>query len=119
MLKASCHCKATQFEVTHPPKDVNSCNCSLCTKRGALWAYYAEAEFKLTTAPDRVSTYQWGDYMMKLHYCAICGCATYNEGPTWVGRELDFTRTTIGVNARLFDDFDLDQVPIRYSDNRG
>jgi hypothetical protein len=114
MLKGSCHCRATQFEVTAPPEQVTDCNCSSCSKRGALWAYYAEDEFRLTTARDRVSTYQWGDYWMKLHYCAICGCATYNEGPVWKDGAVDFSVNRIGVNARLFDGFDLAAVPVRY-----
>jgi len=113
-VKGSCLCKATQFEVARPPADVADCNCSSCSKRGALWAYYDEVEFKLTTAPERVSTYQWGDYMMKLHYCGICGCATYNEGPVWKDGEIDFSVNRIGVNARLFDDFDLAAVPVRH-----
>ncbi|MDP3852164.1 GFA family protein [Phenylobacterium sp.] len=118
MIKGGCHCKATQFEVASTPKDVNCCNCSLCSKRGALWAYYDEADFRLVTARERISTYQTGDYWMKQHFCAICGCATFNEGPGWKDGEVDFTVNRISVNARLFDDYDLAQIPVRYSDNR-
>ena len=51
--------------------------------------------------------------MMKLHYCGVCGCATYNEGPVWKDGKIDFSVNHIGVNARLFDDFDLTAVPVR------
>ena len=39
-IKGSCHCGATQFEVTEPPASVTRCTCSFCSKRGALHAYY-------------------------------------------------------------------------------
>ena len=75
-LKGSCHCKATQFEVSEAPASVTHCTCSFCSKRGALWAYYVPKDFRLMTARDRVSTYQWGSYTVQHHHCAICGCGT-------------------------------------------
>ena len=44
-IKGSCHCGQTQFEVSALPADVTRCSCSLCSKRGALWAYYTPAQF--------------------------------------------------------------------------
>jgi hypothetical protein len=111
-IKGSCHCGATQFEVSVAPENVTRCTCSFCSKRGALWAYYSPAEFKLLTARDRVSTYQWRTYNVQHHHCAICGCGTYTETPDWSTGKADFSRMRIGVNSRLFDDFDLDAVEI-------
>jgi hypothetical protein len=109
-IKGSCHCGATQFEVSEPPATVTQCTCSLCSKRGALWAYYTPAQFKLLTARDRVSTYQWGSYTGHLHFCGICGCGTYSESPDWSTGKADFDNPKVSVNARLFDDFDLGTV---------
>ncbi|MHC2313474.1 hypothetical protein ACVIHC_000520 [Bradyrhizobium diazoefficiens] len=39
-IEASCHCGETVFEVTEAPSSVTRCTCSLCAKRGSLWAYY-------------------------------------------------------------------------------
>lgn len=39
-IKASCHCGATQFEVSEAPTTVTECNCTFCFKRVVLWAYY-------------------------------------------------------------------------------
>jgi hypothetical protein len=117
-LKASCHCRATQFTVETAPIELASCNCSFCAKRGALWAYYTPAQFKLITAPDRVSTYQWGSYTVKHHYCAICGCGTFSESPDWSKGEPDFDNPRVGVNARLFDGFDLEPLPVRKMDGK-
>jgi hypothetical protein len=117
-LKGSCHCKATQFEIAHAPTGLADCNCSFCAKRGGLWAYYTPAEFKLTTARDRVSTYQWGTYTVVHHHCAICGCGTWSESPSWDTGQPDFSRMRVGVNARLLDDFDLAPLPVEHMDGK-
>lgn len=117
-LKASCHCGATQFEVDEPPAQLTSCNCSFCSKRGALHAYYRPAQFRLITARDRVSTYQWNTYVCDHHHCAICGCATYSESPSFATGKPDFSDPRISVNARLFEDFDLDAVPVIHLNGR-
>jgi hypothetical protein len=117
-LNGSCHCGATQFDVSTAPKQLTRCTCSFCAKRRALWACYAPAEFKLLTARDRVSTYQWRSYTVHHHHCSICGCGTYSESPTWENNQPNFEKPRIGVNARLFDDFELDAVPLQVLDGK-
>lgn len=111
-LKARCHCGATQFEVTEAPAEVTSCNCTFCSKRGALHAYYSPEQFRLITARDRVSTYQWNSYIGQHHHCAICGCGTYSEFPSFDSGKPDFDNPRISVNARLFEDFDAEALPV-------
>jgi hypothetical protein len=98
--------------VNEAPSDVTRCTCSLCSKRGALWAYYTPAQFRLTSAPENVATYLWGSRTVKHHFCANCGCGTYSESPDWSTGKPDFDNPKVGVNARLFDDFDLDAVAV-------
>ena len=117
-IKGSCHCKATQFEVSEAPASVTRCTCSFCSKRGALHAYYKPAQFKLTTSRDRVSTYQWRTYAVAHHYCAICGCGTYSESPDFSTGKPDFENMRVGVNARLFDEFDLEKVKVEVIDGK-
>jgi hypothetical protein len=117
-VKGSCHCGATQFEVSEAPASVTRCTCSFCSKRGALWAYFTPEQFKLLTARDRVSTYQWRSYLIEHHHCAICGCGTYTETPGWVEGKPDFSQRKVSVNARLLDEFDLDAVPAEVIDGR-
>jgi hypothetical protein len=117
-VKGSCHCGATQFEIAEPPARLTRCTCSFCSKRGSLWAYYSPDRFKLLTARDRVSTYQWRSYTIEHHHCSICGCGTYTESPDWKAGKPDFERRKIGVNARLLDEFDLDAVPVDVLDGK-
>ncbi len=117
-LTGACHCGATRFTVEAAPDEVTACNCSFCSKRGPLWAYCTPAQFRLTTARDRVSTYQFGHYVGQHHHCAICGCGTYSEFPSFIDGKPDFNQPRISVNARLLDDFDLDRVSVVRVDGR-
>ena len=117
-IKGSCHCGGTQFELTEAPANVTRCTCSFCSKRGALWAYYTPAQFRLTTPVENVATYRWGSRTVKHHFCANCGCGTYSESPDFSTGVADFDHPKISVNARLFDAFDLDQVEVVVLDGK-
>ena len=117
-IKGTCHCKATAFEVTVAPENVTQCTCSFCSKRGALWAYYTPDQFSLETPIKNVATYRWGSKTIKHHFCPVCGCGTFTETPDWSTGEPNFDNPKISVNARLFDDFDLDQVEVVVIDGR-
>jgi hypothetical protein len=45
-----------------------------------------------------------------LPQCAVCGCGTYEESPSWVNGQPDFSNPKIAINARLLDGFDVDSV---------
>jgi hypothetical protein len=109
-IKGSCHCGATHFEVEAAPESVTRCTCSLCSKRGARWAYYKPAEVTVTATADAI--YQWKTKTVRHHFCPTCGCTTYSESPDWSTGKPDFDNARIGINAHLFDDFDLDAVPV-------
>jgi hypothetical protein len=117
-IKGSCHCGETRFEVSEAPSSLTRCTCSLCAKRGALWAYYTPAQFRLVTPIEKVATYRWGSRTVKHHFCAACGCGTYSESPDWSTGKSDFDNPRVGVNSRLLDDFDLDAVPATVIDGK-
>jgi hypothetical protein len=117
-IKASCLCGATQFEVSETPTSVTECNCTFCSKRGALWAYYLPDQV-VDIKSDRKTVYTRDESTHKRFHCAVCGCSTYNEMYcTWGENGPDFTRPQVAVNARLFDDFDLAAVPIEHLDGK-
>ena len=68
--------------------------------------------------PENVATYLWGSRTVKHHFCANCGCGTYSELPDWSTGKPDFDNPKVGVNSRLFDDFDLDAVPVTVIDGK-
>ena len=64
------------------------------------------------------ATYQWGSKTVKHNFCAACGCTTYTETPDWSTGKPDFDNPKISINARLFDDFDLDKVEVVVIDGK-
>jgi len=106
-----------RIEAPGAPEWIGSCNCSVCTKLGWLVAYYPDdgtVRISGETAP-----YIWGDRMISLHHCPVCGCGTH-----WESTGESYGR--VGINARLLDGFAVaegtvlfDGAPlaVRYLDN--
>jgi hypothetical protein len=118
VIKGSCHCGGTQFELAAAPEELTRCTCSFCSKRGGLWAYYKPAQFRLITPREQVATYQWQTKTIQHHFCATCGCGTYGESPDYSTGVADFDNPRVAVNARLLDDFDLEAVPVTVIDGK-
>lgn len=62
---------------------------------------------------------RWQTKQVAPHFCATCGCAAFSDGPAFEpdGRWDSSTRR-IGVNARLFDDFDAALAPVVVIDGK-
>ena len=54
-----CHCGKVRFEVDMDLKEVISCNCSMCAKRGSLLAFVPEENFTLLSGEDALTDYQF------------------------------------------------------------
>lgn len=102
------------LEVPAPPETVTDCNCSICGRRGVLWAKYPAGEVRFVRGTDATTPYIWGDRMIEFHHCATCGCTTH-----YVGTERAPRRDRIAVNARLMA-FDREQpITVRRFDGAG
>jgi len=92
-IEGSCHCGAVTVSIPTAPAVLTSCNCSICRRLGSLWAYFDPAEVTRTGA---TAVYTWGDRMLDLHRCTVCGCTV-----CWTPRE-GTAPDRMGVNVRLF-----------------
>lgn len=110
MIEASCHCGAVRLEVARPPQQVTDCNCSICRRYGALWAYYDQQSVKVIAEPGALAAYAWGDRSIEFLRCARCGCLTHYDS---VQKGPGERRA---VNARMLDPVLLDGVRIRHLD---
>ena len=113
-----CHCSAIQFEIDDLPAELTECNCTFCIRRGGLLGYYKPEQFRLKTARDRVSTYQWGDFIGQHHHCSICGISVYSEFPSFDDGKADFERMRVVVNIRLVDDTAWESLPVKKINGR-
>ena len=119
-LIATCHCGSTKLEVPHAPTGATACTCTFCSKTGGLWGYYQPEELTI------ISEEHGGIYNPKgfneHHFCAKCGCTTYGITPDWseadIGANTMPSGKKIGLNIRLFDDFDVASVPVQTIDGR-
>ena len=78
MLTTSCHCGAARIEVSKKPRKLTACNCSVCRRYGAIWAYFRRKDVRL---PSRraLAFYAWGDRRLLFGRCRKCGCVTHWE----------------------------------------
>ena len=116
-VTGSCHCGKVTIEVPRAPEWLGRCNCSICRRIGALMAYYPDdggVRIEGETVP-----YIWGDRMIALHHCPVCGCFT-----DWRSTGESYGR--VGINARLLDGyaerdgrslFDGREIEVRPMDN--
>lgn len=119
-ITGSCHCGKTAFAIDGDiPAQLTRCTCSFCAKRGALWAYFQPVQFSVTTPLADNATYRWQTKMVAHHFCPICGCGTYSDSPDFKpDGSWDGTTRRIGVNARLFDNFDAAVAPVLVIDGK-
>jgi hypothetical protein len=110
MLTATCHCGAIRIEVPERPEAVTSCNCSICRRCGALWAYYKVGAVRVVGHPEGTAEYIWGDKTLRTVRCRTCGCVTH-----WEPLEPE-AEGKLGVNVRNFDPNEIGSVRIRHFD---
>jgi len=108
-IDASCHCGAVHLEITTAPETVTDCNCSICRRYGALWAYYSPRQVGIAATGSATEIYMWNDRSIEFHRCKICGCITH-----WAA--VDKRSDRMGVNARLMDPDVLGAVRVRKLD---
>jgi hypothetical protein len=109
MIESSCHCGAVKLEIQAAPEEVNDCNCSICRRYGALWAYYSPAHVRIIATKRAMDCYLWGEKSIEFHRCQNCGCVTH-----WAAVDKRVDR--MGVNARLMAPEILTAARMRRSD---
>jgi len=79
--KGACHCGAVTFEATLPNglKDLRRCNCSICSRRGAIVGSAELAGLKVTAGEDKLTLYQFNTMTAKHYFCRVCGIYTHHQ----------------------------------------
>ena len=111
MIKAACHCTAVRFEIDEAPNRVVDCNCSLCRRYGALWAYYNPGKVRIVRGTEDTEAYVWSKREFAFHRCKVCGCTTHH---TALGTDPPRIRA---VNARMIPTLDPRVVRLQHTDN--
>ena len=73
MLEGACHCGRARWTLEGDPGSATACNCTLCRRYGALWAYDYENErirlFGETAAYVRENK---ADPALEIRFCPRC-----------------------------------------------
>jgi hypothetical protein len=109
MLTATCHCAAIRVEVPRKPRTLTACNCSICVRYGALWAYYSRSTIRVTAARGATAAYAWNRKNIRFVRCRTCGFVTHYERTSKKARYG-------AVNARGFPLDVLDSIRVRRLD---
>jgi hypothetical protein len=110
MPEAACHCGAVRIVVPAKPEFLVDCNCSICKRNAALWAFYESDSIELSGHPENITAYVWGSRTIRTMFCKVCGCATHWEP---IGPEAG---TRIGVNARNLELSEIEGIEVRRFD---
>jgi hypothetical protein len=94
-ISGTCHCGAVTIEIAALPEWLTECNCSICSRYGALWAHGTPRTVRLACAPGALRPYLWGEQSIEFYHCATCGCVTHYES---VEKNED---SRVSVNARM------------------
>lgn len=78
---ASCHCGAVKLELTLPNgiEDPRRCNCSICSRRGAVVGSVELAGLKVVQGQENLSLYQFNTMTAKHYFCSTCGIYTHHQ----------------------------------------
>ena len=108
----SCHCGAIAYTVEVDPAQALKCNCSICTKLGAVWAFAPKTKFNLTKGADKQGDYLFNKKKLHHRFCTSCGVESYAEGTAPDGS------ATVGINLRCVEGIDVDRLTPKPWDGR-
>lgn len=110
MIEGSCHCGSVHWDFEDVPEYATSCNCTLCRRWGALWAYgFKDEEFRVS---GTTQVYLRDPKTIDFHFCRNCGCVAY-----WCTPEPGADGRYYGaVNLRLAEPNSVAAVPVNYFD---
>jgi len=92
-IKGSCDRGKTTFRMdAEIPAQLARCTCSFCAKQGARRACCMPDLLRVTVLPADDAIYRWQTAQVAHHFCAHCGCATFNDSPAFEpdGKCVDF-----------------------------
>ena len=103
-----CHCGAVELAVNFPylPEELlpMRCNCSICSRKGAVMVGVPRANVEIVKGADALTLYQWNTKVAEHYFCSICGIYTHHQrrrDPTQIGINVGCID---GLDARIFAD---------------
>jgi hypothetical protein len=110
MLNIECQCGNLKLVANKKPSSITRCNCSICNRLGALWAYYGLEDVNIVPGEEPDDTFSWGEGTIIYHRCSICGCTTHYMAIDDDGSDL------VALNCRMAPGTEISNISIREFD---
>jgi hypothetical protein len=112
-MKGSCHCGAVEWQLDGDPGSITACNCTLCRRYGALWAYDWEGErIRISGATSIYTRKERENPFLEIHFCPDSACVL-----AWRAvRPDEDGRRRMAVNVRLAPPEAVANLPIDHFD---
>lgn len=110
--QGSCHCGRVAFELDGDITQVMQCNCSYCSRKGYLIAFFPRAQLRLKTPESGLASYRFNKHRIDHRFCPACGVGPLAFGKDKAGNDI------AAVNVRCLPDFDVAQVKVVAVDGR-
>src|SRR5687768_5397607 len=107
-----CHCGGVRFGLrTERITGGIRCNCSLCTRRGAMMSsrYFTPDELAIESG-ETLKVYRWGEKLVDHWFCGTCGVYTFHNATERPGH--------YRVNLGCLEDVDPLSLAIELVDGR-
>ena len=109
MVKATCHCGNIVITAGILLESITSCNCSMCYRLGALWAYYTVDQVDIKVKSE-ATVHLWGSKVRSYHSCTFCGCTTHYT------QKRDDGTNRVAINTRMATPELFKSVNVRFFD---
>ncbi|HUD29252.1 MAG TPA: GFA family protein [Novosphingobium sp.] len=115
-ITGECHCSACRWTFNGDPGPATACNCTLCRRYGALWAYDYEGERIAVLGTPAAYRRRGKDApSLEILFCPTCAGVL-----AWRGLRLDGEgRRRMAVNLRLAPPEAVAGLPIDHFDGLG
>lgn len=110
--RATCHCGKVAVEFDADIQGALSCNCSICSRSGALLAFLPRDSVQVLAAPDALTTYTFNKHVIQHKFCKTCGIKVFGEGLDPNGKAI------LALNVRCVDGLDFGKLPVQHFDGR-
>jgi len=102
--RGSCHCGKVAYEVEGEIGPVIDCNCSMCSRKGALLWFVPRASLRLLTPEGDAAEYLFNKHHIHHRFCPTCGIHPYAVGTDPKGNAM------AAINVRCLEGVDLATV---------
>jgi len=96
-----CHCGAVRYEVETALERVNTCNCSIRSKKGFIWTFVPKERFVLRSGESSLQEDLFNKHRIHHLTCRICGVESFARGTGPGGTDV------VAINVRCLDGIDL------------